>query len=274
MKELHLQHFLRTHEWHTHEDLVALMKTIDVAVRFDDGLILFIYYVGAKFTNPVVRECRGIILYEDTLEVACYPFNKFMEYNKLAADKIDWNSAVAYNKMDGTMISLWYDKRPDRKMWRVSTMKTIDASKAKIKVGIKFSDFGTLFDQISTECGLKNRMYRLDKNHTYVFELISPHNQVVIKYDKSKLYHLTTREMFGDFKEIDINIGVDKPISISMRSLEDVLAFVDKFDGTSAEGVVVCDKFYGRIKVRITLHDKQYIFKRKHKTCSICFKKF
>lgn len=52
--------------------------------------------------HPIVRECRGLILDEtNNWSVVAYPFFRFFNYEEGGADKIDWNTATTYTKLDG-----------------------------------------------------------------------------------------------------------------------------------------------------------------------------
>ena len=50
-------------------------KNIEVKEDAGSGLILLKYLICADFTDPVVKECRGLILDAD-YNIVCYPFNK------------------------------------------------------------------------------------------------------------------------------------------------------------------------------------------------------
>lgn len=67
----------------------------------DDGFILFKYdQINSDFSLDIVKEARGIILREDTLEIVCFPFTKFFNVDEQYADTIDWNTAQVQEKID------------------------------------------------------------------------------------------------------------------------------------------------------------------------------
>jgi hypothetical protein len=101
---------------------------------------------------------------------------------------------------------------------------------------------------------------RLDKNSTYIFEVISPFNNVVIKYSVPRLLHLGTRHnIIGEEREEDIGIG-EVAIFTELRTLEACIDYVtngmnhrddwNMIDDVSCEGLVVVDDEYRRIKVK------------------------
>lgn len=66
------------------------------------NLILFKYdQIESDFSLNLVRQCRGLILDEDTLEPVCVPFFKFFNAGESHADEIDWSTAWTSEKKDG-----------------------------------------------------------------------------------------------------------------------------------------------------------------------------
>ena len=90
-------------------------------------------------------------------------------------------------------------------------------------------------------------LHNLSINNTYMFELVSPYNQVVIKYNNIDIYHLSTRNNITLQEQVD-NIGIKHPQEYSLHSLNDCIKFVKTFKGH--EGFVVVDNNWNRIKVK------------------------
>lgn len=66
------------------------------------NLVMFKYnQLNSDLGNPIVQECRGLILNADTFEVVSYPFNKFFNYGEAHAADIDWSTAWVSQKLDG-----------------------------------------------------------------------------------------------------------------------------------------------------------------------------
>jgi hypothetical protein len=87
---------------------------------------------------------------------------------------------------------------------------------------------------------------------TYLFELVSPKTQVVVHYDKPKLYHLSCRDN-ATGEEYDRNLNVEEPKYYSLSNLDDVIAAakeLNKTDTVEHEGFVVKDKNNKRVKVK------------------------
>ncbi len=58
---------------------------------------------------PEMQDCRGIILEKGTWNVMSLAFRKFFNSEEGNAAKIDWNTAHVLEKLDGTMIQVYYD---------------------------------------------------------------------------------------------------------------------------------------------------------------------
>lgn len=198
------------------------------------------------FNDLEVALCRGITFRGD--KIVCCPFFKFGNYGESYAPEIDWVSARVLEKLDGSLITLWYDNDE----WHVSTSKNIDAYNCDTQAGIY--TFGQLFAGAAATASLKYE--NLNKDYTYMFELTSPYNKVVIPYSKTEIWHIGTRDN-KTLQELEVDIGVQKPKAYKLSSLEECKAAAATF-GNSKEGFVVVDKYYNRIKVKspdyITLH--------------------
>ena len=100
--------------------------------------------IKSDFSNKAVQQCRGIILDKETFEIVCRPFDKFFNYGETHAAKIDWDSAVATEKIDGSLIKVWWAEKLNK--WMVSTNGTVNAFEAEIQNDASpYKTFGELF---------------------------------------------------------------------------------------------------------------------------------
>lgn len=218
----------------------------NIKIKDDENLSIFNYGINADFTDPVVQEARGIIINVKTLDVACWPFRKFGNYTESYADDIDWTSARVQEKYDGSLVKLFYNDEIYR--WQWSTMSTINAKDAELgEYSMSFLDLIKSADNYSSI-----DVDSLSTDMTWIFELVSPINRLVVKYPKAHLYHIGTRSNL-DGREYDTSIGIDKPIEYSLKSLDDCVAAANKLnkDGSCQhEGFVVVDKNWHRVKIK------------------------
>ena len=245
-------------EKHKLNSFQAIKKHFEAApyhckVRVDDErqLYLLMYdQVKTQFVdNPAAHETRGIVLCKKTNQVVCYAFDKFFNHGEKAAAKIDWDSACFYEKCDGSLMKVYNHKDE----WIVGTNGTIDASTARTACK---QTFRQLFDEAAAQSGFS--FDALDKNCTYMFELLHPNNVIVVRHEQPSLRHLGTRNNLTLEENRDF-IGVPQPKVFDFDSLQQCVDAVKNFDSTQ-EGVVVCDQNYARVKV------KGHVYLRLHYT--------
>lgn len=238
--------FIKEHKnW---EDIL-IREPYNLKIKRDDGFILFKYDTTCSdFSLDIIKEARGLILKEDTLEIVCYPFTKFFNVGEEYADRIDWDSAQVQEKIDGSLIKVWfYDGR-----WRISTNGTIDAFKAPLVSDIFCKSFGELF----METFDTDYFSVMDKDCTYMFELVSPYNKIVISYPTIDIYHIGTRNNKTG-KEENANIGIKRPKVYDMHTEEQVKNAANELP-YNEEGYVVVDKNYHRVKIKSPAYVKAH----------------
>ncbi len=231
-----------------------LKKDYSIKIKKEDSYAIFNYTPESNFFSPIVQEARGIIIDTETLTVVCWPFRKFGNHVESYADKIDWSTARVLEKVDGSIIKLWYDRKIDD--WQFSTNGTIRAEKANIDDCI-----GLCFDTVIKRAINYGSIpfNALNKDYTYIFELVSPETQVIVSYPYTSLYHLGTRSNVTG-EEFDLDIGIKKPASYSIASLSECIKAaiaLNRADNAeiepnkiSGEGFVVVDGNWNRVKVK------------------------
>ena len=207
-----------------------------------------------SFTNPEVCECRGLIL--DTAEdwrVVAYPFRKFQNSDHALADKINWNTARVQEKLDGSIISLYYYFKA--REWQISTSGCPDGFNQIDDSGITFRDL--VLDCLDKQ-GLRRQYW--DPYFTYVFELTSPLNRVVVDHKEAKLTLIGVRSNVN-FCEVATNDlgrlhlcfhGNLPPIvqEYPLSDLDSCLKAAEKLNPLEHEGYVVVDANFNRVKVK------------------------
>src|SRR5574344_1881444 len=127
--ELQLLDFIKQNKENWKE--VLQKKPYSLIVKEDDDYILLKYnQLESDLSNSIVQECRGIILRKSDLKVVCFPFKKFFNYHEPNAADIDWDGARVLDKIDGSLIKLWFDNG----CWHWSTNGNIDADKTEFAV--------------------------------------------------------------------------------------------------------------------------------------------
>ncbi len=202
--------------------------------------------IESPFKEELVQDCRGIILDSSkNWQVVCFSYRKFFNQGESLAADIHWPSARVFEKMDGSLIQLYFYKGH----WRVATSGTPDAL---CPVG----DFGKTFRQLFWDTfdaeGID--LNGLDKDCCYAFELCTPLNRVVVQHAKAALYLHGIRDL-ATLAERNImthadNIGANFPFSYEMSTLEECFAAAKVLDPLKHEGYVVRDGLYRRVKIK------------------------
>ena len=205
---------------------------------------------NSDFSNPIVRECRGLVLEKGTLDVVSVSFDKFFNLGEPNCAEIDWPSAKVTQKMDGSLVTLfWYDGK-----WDLKTNGAIDARDVQTPSNPKKS----LYD-LFLEAERKQPIGwdLLNKDECYSFELMAPENRVIIEYPEPMIRFLMARNRVTgeelDYSQDNNPTGVVMPMSYPCHTLQDCLDMIEGWDHDGRkdiEGFVVCDKFHRRMKIK------------------------
>ena len=203
---------------------------------------------------PEVQECRGLVLEKGTWRVMSMGFTKFFNSEEGNAHKIDWETAIVLEKLDGTMLEVYYD---DHDMtWYGGTTGTANGEgEVNNKYGTTFNQ---LFWNVLTEKYPTFRVDWLDKNVTYVFELTTPYNIVVKPHGESSATLLTARnnktlveatrsEMIEVAKAL--HLPLVKSYEFTGKNFGEILRSFEGLD-SFFEGYVVVDDNHRRVKVK------------------------
>jgi hypothetical protein len=211
--------------------------------------------LSSDFYNAIVKECRGLILDAETFEVVSYPFNKFFNYGEPFMDDVDWRTAYVTEKIDGSIIKI---VNLDGN-FLISTNGVIDAFKCHLPESIgsncPFNSFGELFMEGMKFYGLgkEDFPWLFKPGFTYIFELTSPHNQVVVQWKETKVWFLGVRDnltfqetFYGDH---ELSKVFDTPKVFPITNIDQCVAAA-KVLPEDAEGYVVVDAQFNRVKVK------------------------
>lgn len=249
---------------HSHDNWEELLSKDPYNIKiskdslYGHDLMLFKYnQLNSDFNNDIVRECRGLILDENTLEPVCVPFFKFGNYGESYCPNIDWKSAKITQKIDGSLIKI---VRLGNDLL-ISTNGSIDASKALVTQAFEceYDSYRDLVEHAEPLVSIdKNDWLNLfEENYTYMFELTSPYNKVVIPYSGIKLTLIGVRDNIS-LKEISIyehelSKVFDVPNRYSFASLNDCIKSAQLLP-YDEEGYVVVDGNFNRVKVKSTAY--------------------
>lgn len=238
----------------TWDDEEGLVKTI--AVRQKRNMYLYNYRdLGIVPRNhPIVIICRGLVI-DSKGRILNYPFNRFFNHNEDSLkSEIDWDHAMMQEKVDGSLVCLWYD--PNFQEWEVSTRGSFYPNPNAD------TDFASIFWDLFE----KIRTVKLHQSRCYMFELTSRKNRVVKLYHSDGLYLIGVRDLntLKEFPASVLDYTVDcwncrdcypgtpkvmRPRAIPTFYIDHCLAMFRNL-APDDEGFVVCDEKFNRIKVK------------------------
>ena len=249
LKDMHLQEFLRNNN---PEDLQKIGVYHRQHPKYPN-LYQFTYDQiesdGHK-TNPLVIESRGVILDRDNdWSVVARPFDRFFNLGESCAAKVDWDSSRIQEKVDGSLcIVYYYDGN-----WQVATKGTPDAS-GNVN-GYSFT-FAELFWKVAKDQGVAQWLNERHwfKDTTFLFELTTMFNRVVVRHKESKLTLIGVRRIEDGVEMLTGWHNGDEVLNpvrdYHFKSQEEMLQFAKNLNGTEGEGFVVVDKNWNRVKVK------------------------
>lgn len=241
---MELLRFLNEHEnW---EDLLE-SAPYNLKISKDGEYILFKYnQLESDFNEQIVREARGSIFTQENekWKCVCHPFDKFFNYGEPYASEIDWDSAFVLEKIDGSLMKIWYHNG-----WHLSTNGTIDAFKALVDGEMSY---GGLFEKaIGEPFAQFAEEKKLFKDVTTMFELATELNRMVVPHKGFNIYYLGERYNKSgiEYYYIRSDCRIKYPKVYSANCLEQVVKMADELPWDE-EGYVVKDRYTRRIKVK------------------------
>lgn len=227
-------------------------------------MILNYDQIESPKTDPLVIECRSLILCMDTFALVSKKFDRFFNLGEAPDFYKDFNfkTSVVMEKADGSLIGV-YQRHG---IWQISTRGMALAEGEDL--------FGRTFREAVIEAfGFENeaQFQRYFSTYgapteTYVFEYVSPTNRIVTKYERPEMILLgINRGEFGlspfdvmasamEMKRNGLMVRYAK-VYDATATLEDLIDEADKLQNLE-EGFVVWDYVSGK---RIKIKAKTYL---------------
>lgn len=259
--------------------LQALDAEHAVVARFSkDGRKIALNYdqLRVRGGDPIADQCRGLVLgvpagtsidapLPDATLLA-WPMCRFFNDGDEACPELDWRGGHVrvYEKLDGTMVAIYHDGA----RWHAAT-RSVPEADATIHAGTtELGDvtFAELFlraaeisrgapphdiARVSLDWDNLGAQLGLDVGTTYVFELTSPWNRVVVDYPSAGITLLAIRDADGHEHPIEgAPVPVPHPRTWPLDTPASVAAFVNEAQPKDLEGAVVVDASFRRVKVK------------------------
>lgn len=235
--------------------LPALVDAYKISAVQADGLVSLKYdQIESPMREPLVQQLRGVVVDLETREIVCRPYDKFWNLGEALADPIDWDTARAQDKLDGSLILLYHH----RDTWMVASSGHPTAGGPYGRFGSGHT-FATKFWEIFYANGMRLPS-RTDC--AYFFELCAPDNRIVCRYDEPRIvvhgarWRWSADDTFEDectreyLEDVAAELHWDIVREHPLRTLEEVQAAVQALNPIEGEGFVVVDDAHRRVKVK------------------------
>lgn len=160
---------------------------------------LFIYNYTTKVQydrlwNEITLQTRGLIL-DANMDIVARPFSKFFNLEEHKSEEIPQLPFDVFEKMDGSLgILYWINDNPF-----IATRGSFESDQALKATEILYRMYSHTFTH-------------LDKNSTYLFEIIYPQNRIVVDYGNIEDIYLLSRICNTTGKDLSISDGIGFPI--------------------------------------------------------------
>ena len=233
----------------------GLLKTYAIKSRrhpvFPSLVLLKYDQIASDFSSQIVRECRGLILDEsEDWRVVCRSFDKFFNHGEGHAAPIDWSTARVQEKLDGSLVTIYHYSAADNvPWWHAATSGSPDAG------GQVHNEDGLTFDQYfwQTFLAQEGRLPN-DADICVSFELMGPHNRIVVEHPKAHLRVIgcrrisTGENLTVEFASSATNIPPVR--SFRLSSYKEIGETFPTMSPLIQEGYVVVDGDWNRVKVK------------------------
>lgn len=169
-----------------------LLETLGIRVKeYNDRCVFDYSQIDSPKTDAVVMQCRGLIANKDRTQIVCRPFDRFFNLGEAPDTQtdLDFSKAVAYEKIDGSMIKIYYFSG----RWEIATRGTAFGESNVNGFDLTFRDLALKAMGLSESEFQDSAYLCLDSAVTYLLEITSLENKVVTHYEGYKLHYLGAR---------------------------------------------------------------------------------
>jgi hypothetical protein len=242
---LKVQEYLQSHSYEDLENELGIKAKV-----YDDRVVLNYSQIDSPKHDPIVKECRALILSRPEHNVLSRAFDRFFNYGEDPnTDDFDISKSTIDEKIDGSLMPVYHDGAK----WQVATRQMAFAE------GETFN--GRTFREVFIEAigDDPDVIFKdIHKDLVIIFELVSPETRVVKVYEEPEVFLLDVRDRTsGVFygREITYKWPITKttkwtyPLRYKFETWDDCLKAVKELP-TLDEGYVAVDGSAWRIKIK------------------------
>lgn len=189
---------------------------VSVDERFPDLLVLNYNQIDSPKDHPIVKECRSLVVGwdGDSFHVVSRAFDRFFNQGECATT-YDLSEVTLYEKIDGSLVSVFYT---DQYGWLYRTKSMIMPELSVQGWERTWKDF----IESALDWEIVNKSL-LDKDYTYIFEVVGRENRVVVKYPEDEAYLLAVRNnLTGEYTDV-LDTIFNTPRKYSFNTTQDCM---------------------------------------------------
>lgn len=233
---------------------------------YDAGYTTITYsQIESPKASMAVQQCRGVIFDKD-LNIVCRAFDRFFNFGEMQVD-LDFKNSKVLEKVDGSLIKFWHDRIANS--WQTATSKSIYGEFNVVDHPLTYNQLVLKALNIETMEQFNNLCQGLDKDVTYIFEVTSPLNRVVTRYEETSLWYLGARNnKTGEYVYWECTIpNVKLPKTYDLGSISECVQFVEKFKNLE-EGFVIYENNIPKMKLKSPLYVQAHLIRGEGLTVS------
>lgn len=248
---LHVQEWLKKYGG----NFELLEKQLAISANFhptDERVILNYSQIESPKNNPIVKECRGLVLNRYTYEVIAMAFTRFFNLDENGGhQEFVWEGCTCQEKVDGSLILVYvYNGQIC-----VNTRNSFGEG--------EINDSGKTWREVVLSCLPSSLNTRDIGTHTtFVFELCSPYNKVVKQYSTclyllAMVFNPVQLEYSTNVRDNlakSFNVKVPRFYKVNSReALTELIQRLESNDKTD-EGVILQDVNGLRVKMKTSTY--------------------
>lgn len=229
--------------------LSILTEQFRISAVHDGDLVSLKYnQIESPMHEPIVQECRGMVVHVPTGTILAHPYNKFWNHGEALAATIDWPTARVLEKLDGSLMILYHHGGE----WCVASSGTPCAGGS---YGEESRTFRDAFWETWYALGL---CVPGGLEHIcFMFEFCADAHRIVCRHKAPRIVLHGARNL-ADGREYPMPCLADFAAehswelvkSYDIATADRALEHVETLDPIQTEGFVVVDAHFNRVKIK------------------------
>lgn len=221
------------------------------AVYSEDGELVSLKYnqIESPMHEPIVQECRGMVVHVPTGTILAHPYNKFWNHGEALAAPIDWSSARVLEKLDGSLMTLYHHGGE----WCV-------ASSGHPTAGGSYGEEARTFNNAFWDTWADLGMFTpatASAHICFMFEFCADAHRIVCRHGSPRIVLHGARNLVTgrELDLLELQVIADWHAwecvkSHSLESADAALSAAVDLDPIAHEGFVVVDEKFNRVKIK------------------------